>query len=321
MLFSMMALLAATQGGFQTDTTFAVPQGARLQVETQGGDITVRAWDRNQMRVQASHSRRTRVNVQVSGAVVILEAEADRGPANMVDYTLTVPAWMALNLNGMYSTIDVAGVRGAVSAETLEGDITVKGPAESLKLESVQGRIIAEGARGAATLTTVSEGIEAADMQGDLIAETVSGSIVLRQINAKVVEAETVSGTIILDGRILDGGSYTLLTHSGGVLVTVAEGSNVNIATATGSGSVRASFPLPATETRSRRRQNYRLGSGSATLDIEAFSGSILLLRPAEMAERLNQMGRAREQRAQRQKPKPEHDDQHDRDTTDQTGS
>lgn len=321
MLFSMMALLAATQGGFQTDTTFAVPQGARLQVETQGGDITVRAWDRNQVRVQASHSRRTRVNVQVSGAVVILEAEADRGPANMVDYTLTVPAWMAINLEGMYSTIDVTGVRGAVSAETLEGDITVKGPAESMKLESVQGRIIAEGARGPATLTTVSEGIEAADMQGDLIAETVSGSIILRQINAKVVEAETVSGTIVLDGRIIDGGSYTLLTHSGGVMVTVAEGSNVNIATATGSGSVRATFPLPATETRSRRRQSYRLGSGSATLDIEAFSGSILLLRPAEMAERLNQMGRAREERAQRQKPKPEHDDQHDRDTTDQTGS
>jgi hypothetical protein len=321
MLFSMMALLAATQGGFQTDTTFAVPQGARLQVETQGGDITVRAWDRNQVRVQAAHSRRTHVSVQVSGAVVIVEAEADRGPANLVDYTLTVPAWMALNLNGMYSTIDVTGVRGAVAAETLEGDITVKGPAESLKLESVQGRIIAEGARGAATLTTVSEGIEASDMQGDLIAETVSGSIILRQINAKVVEAETVSGTIILDGRILDGGSYTLLTHSGGVMVTVAEGSNVNIAAATGSGSVRATFPLPATETRSRRRQSYRLGSGSATLDIEAFSGSILLLRPAEMAERLNQMGRAREDRVQRQKSKPEHDDQHDRDTTDQTGS
>jgi hypothetical protein len=321
MLLSMMALLTATQGGFRTDTTFAVPQGARLQVETQGGDITVRAWDRNQVRVQAAHSRRTHVNIQVSGAVVILEAEADRGPANMVDYTLTVPAWMALNLEGMYSTIDVTGVRGAVSAETIEGDITVKGPAESLKLESVQGRIVAEGARGAATLTTVSEGIEASDMQGDLIAETVSGSIILRQINAKVVEAETVSGTIVLDGRILDGGSYTLLTHSGGVMVTVAEGSNVNIAAATGSGSVRASFPLPATETRSRRRQNYRLGSGSATLDIEAFSGSILLLRPAEMAERLNQMGRAREERAQRQKAKPEHDDQHDRDTNDQTGS
>jgi hypothetical protein len=321
MLFSMMALLAATQGGFQTDTTFTVAQGTRLQVETQGGDITVRAWDRNQVRVQAAHSRRTHVKVQSSGAVVILEAEAERGPANMVDYTLTVPAWMALNLEGLYSTIDVTGVRGAVTAETVEGDITVKGPAESLKLESVQGRIIAAGTRGPATLTTVSEGIEASDMHGDLIAETVSGNIVLRGINAKMVEAETVSGTILLDGRILDGGSYTLLTHSGGVMVTIAEGSNVNIATATGSGSVRATFPLPAGERPSRRRQNYRLGSGSATLDIEAFSGSILLLRPAEMAERLGRMTRAREERTQRQKPKPEHDDQHDREPTDQTGS
>ena len=321
MLFSMMALLAATQGGFQTDTTFTVAQGTRLQVETQGGDITVRAWDRNQVRVQAAHSRRTHVNIQISGAMVILEAEADRGPANMVDYTVTVPAWMALNLEGMYTTIDVTGVRGAVTAESLEGDITVKGPAEGLKLETVNGRIIVEGARGVTTLTTVSEGIEASDIQGDLIASSVSGNIVLRQINAKAVEAETVSGTIILDGRMVDGGSYSLLTHSGSVLVTIPDGSNVNIATATGSGSVRATFPLPVAERSSRRRQSYRLGSGSATLDIEAFSGSILLLRPSDMAERLNQMTRAREERAQRQKPKPEHDDQHDREPTDQTGS
>ena len=321
MLFSMMALLAATQGGFQTDTTFTVAQGTRLQVETQGGDITVRAWDRNQVRVQAAHSRRTHVNIQISGALVILEAEADRGPANMVDYTVTVPAWMALNLEGMYTTIDVTGVRGAVTAESLEGDITVKGPAEGLKLETVNGRIIVEGARGVTTLTTISEGIEASDIQGDLIASSVSGNIVLRQINSRAVEAETVSGTIIMDGRMVDGGSYSLLTHSGSVLVTIPDGSNVNIATATGSGSVRATFPLPAADRPSRRRQSYRLGSGSATLDIEAFSGSILLLRPADMAERLNQMTRTREERAQRQKPKPEHDDQHDREPTDQTGS
>lgn len=321
MLFSMMALLAATQGGFQTDTTFTVAQGTRLQVETQGGDITVRAWDRNQVRVQAAHSRRTHVSIQISGALVILEAEADRGPANMVDYTVTVPAWMALNLEGMYTTIDVTGVRGAVTAESLEGDITVKGAAEGLKLETVNGRIIVEGARGVTTLTTVSEGIEASDIQGDLTASSVSGNIVLRQINSRAVEAETVSGTIIMDGRMVDGGSYSLLTHSGSVLVTIPDGSNVNIAAATGSGSVRATFPLPAADRPSRRRQSYRLGSGSATLDIEAFSGSILLLRPADMAERLDQMTRAREERAQRQKPKPEHDDQHDREPTDQTGS
>ena len=308
MLLSTVALLAAIQTqGFQTDTTFTVPQGARLHVETQGGDITIRAWDRNQVRVQAAHSRRTRVDIQVTGAVVRLEAEADRGPANMVDYTITVPAWMSLGLEGMYTVIDITGVRGVITAQTLDGDITVKGPAESVKLESVQGRLVAQGIRGSTTLNTVSESIEASDIQGDVLAETVSGNIVLYRIDAKVVEAETVSGEIVLDGRIAEGGRYSLLTHSGSVLVTVPEGANATIATATGTGGVRASFALPQSDRASRRRQTLRFGSGSATLELETFSGSILLLRPAEMESRPEQRRQARDARA-REKQKPEHD-------------
>jgi len=309
MLLSTMALLAAMQAqGFQTDTTFSVPQGTRLHVETQGGDIIIRAWDRNQVRVQAAHSRRTHIDVRIRGAVVLLEAEADRGPANMVDYTITVPAWMSLGLEGMYTAIDVTGVRGAITAETLEGDITIKGPAESVKLESVQGRITVQGIRGSTTINTVSESIEASDIQGDILAESVSGNIVLRRIDSRVVEAETVSGEIILDGRIVDGGRYSLLTHSGELMVTVPEGANATIATATGSGDVRASFPLPASERPSRRRQTFRLGSGSATVELESFSGSIRLLRPAEMESRLERMMLGREERVKEKQKRPEHD-------------
>jgi DUF4097 and DUF4098 domain-containing protein YvlB len=318
MLLSTMALLAAIQSqGFQTDTTFSVPQGTRLHVETQGGDITVRAWDRNQVRVQAAHSRRTHIDIQVTGAVVRLEAEADRGPANMVDYTITVPAWMSLGLEGMYSAIDVTGVRGAITAETLEGDITIKGPAESVKLESIQGRIVVQGIRGSTTINTVSESIDASDIQGDILAESVSGNIVLHRIDSKVVEAETVSGEIILDGRIMDGGRYSLLTHSGELMVTVPEGANATIATATGSGDVRASFPLPQSERPSRRRQTFRLGSGSATVELESFSGSIRLLRPAEMESRLERMMLGREERGKEKQKRPEYD----RDTFDQDRS
>jgi DUF4097 and DUF4098 domain-containing protein YvlB len=319
MLLHTMALAVAVQGqGFRTDTTFSVAQGARLQVENQGGDITIRGWDRNQIRVQAVHSRRTRVEIRNSGAVVVLEAGAERGPANMVDYVVTVPAWMTLSLEGMYSTIDVSGVRGAVTAETLEGDITVKGPAENVKLESVQGRLVVEGIRGPTTLNTVSESIEASDIQGDIIATSVSGSITLRRIGSKVVEAETVSGPIILDGRVVDGGRYALLSHSGELLVTMPEGANATISTATGSGDVRATFPLPQSERPSRRRQNFRFGSGSATLELESFSGSIRLYRPSEMEARLDRMSEAREAREKR---KPPHDREQDQDRLDQDRS
>ena len=291
MLFSMMTVLATFQAqGFQTDTTFGVPQGTRLHVETQGGDITVKAWDRNQVRVQAGHSRRARISIRLAGAVLTLESDSDHGPSHMVDYEITVPAWMSLNLEGMYTTVEVSGVRGQVTAETMDGNITVRGGAESVKLESVQGRLVVQGVRGAATLTTVSESIEASEVGGDVIAETVSGSITMQRMTSKNVEAETVSGNIVLDGRIVDGGAYTLLTHSGGVLVTVAEGSNVTVNAATGTGSLRATFTLPTVERQSRRRHSYTFGSVSATLDIEAFIGIILLLRPAEMEQRLERM-------------------------------
>ena len=318
-LLSMLALLAAPlPQGTQTDTTVSVSQGTRLRVENAGGDIIVHAWDKNQVRIQASHSRRSHIETRLTGAVLSLEARADRGPGNMVDYELTVPAWMPLKLGGMYAMVTVEGSRAPIEVETLEGDITVKGGAELVKLGSVQGKIVVSGSRGRLELNSVSEDVEASDIQGDIVVETVSGDVLLRRIEAKSVEVETVSGELYYDGRIMDGGHYSLLTHSGEIYFSVAEGSNATISTAVGSGEVSASFPLPASERPSRRRQTYRLGNGSATVELETFSGDINLLRSAELGSRLDRLMRAREERdAQREANKrhkrPDHDDDHDR--------
>lgn len=310
MLLPMLALLAVqAPQGFNTDTTIAVTQGTRLNIENQGGDITVKTWERNQVRVQASHSRRTHIDIRLGGAVLSLDAEADRGPANMVDYEITVPGWMALNLEGMYATVNVKGSRGSISVETLDGDITVDGGAESVKLASVQGRIVLTNAKGRIELNSVSEGIEASGLSGDIVAETVSGDIIIARSDARSVEMQTVSGELIYDGKIIDGGHYSLLTHSGTIAVSVPEGTNATIATAVGSGDVRASFALPASERPSRRRQTFRLGTGSATVELESFSGSISLLRPAELStrlERLNQRRIERERSKQKHKPDSE---------------
>jgi hypothetical protein len=316
MLLPLLALLTVqTAQGFQTDTTIAVTPGTRLKIESQGGDITIHGWDKSQVRVQASHSRRTHVDIRHSGAVLSLDAEADRGgPANMVDYEITVPTWMALDLEGMYATVSVDGTRGPITVQTLEGDITVKGGGETVKLGTVDGKITVSGARGRIDLNSVSEDIEASDIQGDLVAETVSGDIVLRRIDAKTVDVQTVSGELVFDGRIVDGGRYSLLTHSGEIWVSVAEGTNATIATAIGSGEVKASFALPASERPSRRRQTFRLGTGSATVELETFSGDIELLRPAELGGRIDRMIKTRQDREE-EKARMKHKQKPDNDT------
>jgi hypothetical protein len=293
----------------QTDTTFAVAQGARLRMNNQGGDIVVRAWDRSQIRIQANHSRRTSVEIAQNGAVIDVRGRSSRGAAgNMVDYQVTVPSWMALELGGMYAYVDVEGVRGSVIAQTLEGDITVKGGAD-VKAHSTSGKISVEGARGRVEVNSTSEDVRVADVQGDVFVEALSGDIRLQGIRARIVEAETLSGDLIYDGTIVDGGRYSFLTHSGDISLSVADGTNAVISTAIGSGDVRASFALPTSERPGRRRQSFRMGSGSAAVEAETFSGDVRLYRPAELQARLQQADdRARERAAARARPKPEPD-------------
>ena len=324
-LFPMLALLsvappASPPQGFQTDTTISVSQGTRLKLDNQGGDIVIHAWDKNQVRIQASHSRRTHVSIKLYGAVLSLEAGADRGPANMVDYELTVPTWMPLKLGGMYATVSVDGSKAPIEVQTLEGDITVKGGAETVKLGSVEGKITVSGVRGRLELNSVSEDVEVSDIQGDIVAEAVSGDIVMRRIDAKSVEVEAVSGELYFDGRIVDGGRYSLLTHSGEIYLSIPEGTNATISTAVGSGDVRASFPLPTSERPSRRRQTYRLGNGSATVELETFSGDIQLMRPTELSATLDRMMRARQEKESQKEMRKQHkrpdqwDNDHDHD-------
>ena len=118
-----MLLMLVTATGLalaqQTDTTFAVQQGARLKVDNFGGEIVVRTWSEPRVRVRAEHSSRTTLGITVGPTVVSIKAEGRRGPPQLVDMQLTVPTWMALNLSGVYADIALDGVQATVSAETV----------------------------------------------------------------------------------------------------------------------------------------------------------------------------------------------------------
>ncbi len=305
LLLSTLALLATTtnsavQRAADTDTVVSVAPGTRLRVETMGGDINVKVWDRNQVRIQATHARRTRVEVRQRGAVLSLEASAQYGPGGLVDYDLTVPVWMALKLSGMSVTVTVDGVRAPIEVESLEGDITVKGGSESVKLTAVNGKIVASGVRGRLEINSTSEDVAVSDLEGDLAVEAISGDVLLRDIRAKAVDVGAVSGDVWLGGRIQDGGSYSIAAHSGDIVLAVPEGTNATITTRVFSGELRAGFTLPSPENPSRRQQRFRLGTGSAVVDLDAFSGDIHLVRPADFAARIDRELRRRDDESNR---------------------
>jgi DUF4097 and DUF4098 domain-containing protein YvlB len=270
-----------------TDTVLAVSPGTRLTLESMNGDIVVKSWDRNQVRVQATHARRDQVLIHRAGAVLSIEAEGTHGPPDEVNFDLTVPAWMAVSLENLNGNIQVDGVRAAVEIANLNGDITVNGGAGSITLESTAGSITLNGGRGRIALDATGGNIVGRDLQGDLVVTAVSGHVALVDVDSKSVQVENVTGDVLYSGTIKDGGSYTLSTHSGEVYLGIPEGANATVATSVFSGEVRGGFPLPQTDRANRSERSYRFGNGSAAIELETFSGSIHLVRPAAIAERL----------------------------------
>jgi Putative adhesin len=278
--FAIISGVLAVSTPQQTDTTVAVGRGQRLEVNAYGGEITVSAWDRNTVRIQASTSGHDRVDVSASATTVSVRTQGRRGPPSEIDLKITAPAWMALNLAGVHTGMNVHGWQAPISVETVEGDVKVEGGNGLVSLRSVQGSVALTGAKGRLSVNSVNEDVRVTKSTGDVMAETVNGEITLDLVDASTVDANTVNGDITYNGPVRNGGRYSLSTHNGDITLTVAEGTNASVAVSTFNGEFESEFPVPLSGTRKGKGFNFALGNGSAQVTLESFQGTIQLIRP-----------------------------------------
>ena len=282
---AVLVSLAPLQG--ETDTTIAVPAGASLSVNNFGGAIVIHGWNQNRVKVHAEHGSRGRIEVSLVGNTVTVKASSRMGAPSVVDFDITVPQDMALTLGGTYTEISVDGVRGAISAETVDGSIEVRGGSGIITLQSIQGSVTLADATGRIEVNSVNESVELSNVSGQIKAETTNGDVSLRGIKSSSVEANTINGDVLYEGTITDGGTYLFNSHNGDITVSIPEGANVTMSVATANGDIDPSFPIPLTQTNRGHRYTFKLGNGSARLEAESFQGDIELRRPSEIRERM----------------------------------
>jgi DUF4097 and DUF4098 domain-containing protein YvlB len=274
-----LALVATVGVQQQTDTTVPVPAGARLSLSNHAGSIRVTAWDRSEMRVRAAHGSRDVIEIDVRGAVVRVRADRRYGVPAFVEYDITVPRAMAVDLDGVETDITVDGVGGDVSAGSVEGGVTVRGAGGAVKINSVEGDLIVDGGRGRISAEGVDGSVQITGARGDITVETVDGDVTLEEIESASVDVGTVEGTITYAGTIQDGGQYRLTSHEGDVVLDVSAGLNATVSVATFEGSFEAdpAFRVQLTSARPGRRFSFTLGTGSARVELETFEGEIRL--------------------------------------------
>jgi DUF4097 and DUF4098 domain-containing protein YvlB len=263
----------------QTDQTVPVSRGMRLAIDNQAGEVIVHTWDKDALRVQARHAARTRINIRTGGNEVNLSAN---GPAGSVDYDITAPVWMSMNIEGQFNYVTIEGAQSDVSIETVRGDIVLKGGSGSITASTIDGEIQVEGARGKINLSSVNQGIRVTGASGDIAAETTNGSITLTRVDSKGVQAATINGNVTFEGAVADNGRYIFTTHNGDIVMTIPETANATFNVRTYNGEFGSSLPLkgPArAEIKPGKRAAYVLGTGSADVEMESFGGAIRLRR------------------------------------------
>ena len=264
---------AAVQPAANFDTTVNVNRGARLTVSNDAGEVVMRTWDRNSVRVMARHSGRSRPTVKSDENTVFVGGSG----MGAIDFDITVPAWMSVKVSGHYNYIELNGLGGEVTAENVRGDIDIKGGRGFVTATSIEGKIHISGTQGKVTATTVNDHLVVENVTGDLVVETTNGNLTLNGIRAAVVEASSVNGTMNYSGTLVDNGRYSFVTHNGAIRLAVQPNPNATFYVRTYGGSFsHPGVNLKAqTQPRDGRRNTYVGGNGSAQVELESFNGGV----------------------------------------------
>ncbi len=275
----LITLLATTA---HVDTTIVVRPGTRLDVDNFGGSVTVNAWPKDAVRLEAERPSRSRIELDNEEGVLSMRSIGRMGPPGSVDYTLQVPRWMEIRITGVLNDASVSGTEAPVRLEAVKGDLAVRGGREQLELQTVQGAVRVEHARGRVAAHAVTEGILLDDVDGEIRAETVNGEIRLQRVRSRQVDCSSVNGSLDYEGEIADGGHYSFATHNGDITVVLPAKPSADVSVSTFSGEFESGFPVSITRTRRDRSFRFTLGSGGADLELESFQGTIRLRRPGQ---------------------------------------
>jgi DUF4097 and DUF4098 domain-containing protein YvlB len=264
----------------EVDTTIAVRSGARFELNSVSGTVKIQTWGRQQIRVVAETDG-ARVDIDASGSSVSVRTVPRRGEGD-VDFTITVPTNTAVEVHAISADVEVSGVCGAATLGSISGGVTLRCGNGDVQVESVSGDVQASDVRGHLEISSTSGDVDARTVHGEVSARSVSGDISLDRVDGQDVRAETVSGEIGFTGPIHDAGRYGFHSHSGDVTVRPDGDLNASVSVSTFSGDVESDWPMtinPGGGPVRPREWEFTIGTGSARLSLESFSGTIYLRR------------------------------------------
>ncbi len=166
----------------------------------------------------------------------------------------------------------------------VDADLEIRVPADfEVEIESVGASTAVEGVTGTVRVESVHGTIDLAAGAKEVEAETVSGAIVVAGSSSmREAQISTVSGTIEFTGPLARDGEYSFESVSGSITLQLEGTLSASFDVSTFGGKIQSEFgPKPERESALLPGQtlSFTEGAGDAEVSIEAFSGTIRIGR------------------------------------------
>jgi DUF4097 and DUF4098 domain-containing protein YvlB len=267
-----ICLSAAHAADTRKETKIDIAAGGTVNIVSGGGSITLHSGLGHQLLVTYTlHSAKVEVDQNASAnrqrvelITHALPGEKPTADEAKVDYDVTVPAGVSVNVSTTSASITADSVNAEIGLSSETGQITVRNIAKShVRVRSMTAPVNLKDV----TMSRV-------DIQ------STGGAVQLTNVTGQRIAVGTSSGNIEYLGDCSGGGDYILTTHSGAIDVTLPATASVDLSARSTNGQVENAFPLQEKTHNSfvpRQGRSFAgtSNSGSSSVELQSFSGKI----------------------------------------------
>lgn len=189
------------------EQTYPFSANGRINVSNVNGSVTIEAWDRREIRLEAvkiadTKERLTDVEIRIDARQDSFSVETEYEWKRSGDRN-----WSNKNYGRLEVQYRLSVPRGAVldEIETVNGSVSIANMTNTVKASSVNGNVRATNLRGTAKLSTVNGTTDAdfdsLDNSSQISLDTVNGrvNLVIPSDANATIKADTVNGSIVND--------------------------------------------------------------------------------------------------------------------------
>lgn len=244
--------------------TYPLQSGGRVEVHNTNGGISVEAWDRNEVRVEAIKEVKADSEAKAREVMQKIRIDAQAGSG-----AVRIETRLPRNEGGLLSWMTGDNV-------SMNVNYKIRAPREMVaSLHSTNGGLRLVGTQGRAVLETTNGGVTVERVEGDIRLRSTNGGLTVIEA-AGTVDGETTNGGINAHFTEVDG-DISLSTTNGGVTLKVPRDIRASIDLATSNGGIHSDLEVEGGQ-KGRRSLTGDINGGGGSLKIRSTNGGVRLV-------------------------------------------